>query len=238
VLRAIATAFRLSIIPDKDLGDVKVTIHLENIPVLEGLDKLCKSHGLELIADGSVYRVRKPRESAFSVIEVRGKRMTLDVQNKPVKDFLREFGERTKINVVAGQDLRGLVTGHLKDVEPVDGFKAIMAANNYEVRLKNGVYLVENGDSSARGSSLMPGPRNRGQSYSGSGSSDVDVHEGKVTLSLSNASLGDALREIAEQAGLNYTIIGDVSGNVNAHLKGVAVNDALAALLQGSSSGR
>ena len=61
VLRAIATAFKLSIIPDKDLGDVKVTIHLENIPVLEGLEKLCKSHGLELIADGNVYRIRKAR---------------------------------------------------------------------------------------------------------------------------------------------------------------------------------
>lgn len=234
VLRAIATAFKLSIIPDKDLGDVKVTIHLENIPVLEGLDKLCRSHGLDLIADGSVYRVRKARENSFSVIEVRNKRMTLDVQNKPVKDFLREFGEKTKINIVAGQDLRGMVTGHLKDVGPIDGFKAIMAANNYEVRLKNGVYLVENGDSSAPDPSGMQRRRRGASTFSGSGSTDVDIHEGRVTLSLSNSSLGDALREIAEQAGLNYTIIGDVSGNVNAHLTGVTVDEALSALLQGT----
>lgn len=236
VLRAIATAFKLSLIPDKDLGDVKVTIHLEDIPVLEGLDKLCRSHGLELVADGSVYRVRKTRENAFSVIEVRGKRMTLDVQNKPVKDFLREFGEKTKINIVPGQDLKGLVTGHLKDVEPIDGFKAVMAANNYEVRLKNGVYLVENGDAAGGDPATGGVPRRRrsGPSFSGSGSSDVDVHDGRVTLTLNNASLGDALREIAEQAGLNYTIIGDVSGNVNAHLKGVTVDEALSALLQGT----
>lgn len=236
VLRAIATAFKLSIIPDKDLGDVKVTIHLENIPVLEGLDKLCKSHGLDLVADGSVYRVRKARENAFSIIEVRGKRLTLDVQNKPVKDFLREFGEKTKINIVAGQDLKGLVTGNLKDVAPIDGFKAIMAANAYEVRQKAGVYLVENGDAAGPGEpSGVPGRRRRtGSQFTGSGTSDVDVHDGRVTLSLSNASLGDALREIAEQAGLNYTIIGDVSGNVNAHLKGVTVDEALSALLQGT----
>ncbi|HLP41866.1 MAG TPA: hypothetical protein VK465_10195, partial [Fibrobacteria bacterium] len=236
VLRAIATAFKLSIIPDKDLGDVKVTIHLENIPVLEGLDKLCKSHGLELVADGSVYRVRKARENSFSVIEVRNKRLTLDVQNKPVRDFIREFGEKTKINIMAGGDLRGNLTGNLKDVTPIDGFKAIMAANGYEVRLKNGVYLVENAAEASPGEpGGMPRPRrSRSSNYAGSGSAEVDILEGKVTLSLNNASLGDAIREIAEQAGLNYTIIGDVSGNVNAHLKGVTVDEAMSALLQGT----
>lgn len=237
VLRAIATAFKLSIIPDKDLGDVKVTIHLENIPVLEGLDKLCKSHGLELTADGNVYRVRKTKENSFSVLEVRNKRMNLDVQNRPVKDFLREFVEKTKINIVPGQGLKGTVTGHLKDVEPIDGFKALMAANDYDVRLKNGVYLVENGDSAGGPESqgFRRGRRNMGFSAgSGGGNTDVDVHDGKVTLSLNNASLGDAIREIAEQAGLNYTIIGDVSGNVNAQLKGVNVDEALSALLQGT----
>ncbi len=235
VIRAIATAFKLSIIPDKDLGDVKVTIHLENIPVLEGLDKLCKSHGLELSADGNVYHIRKTKENAFSILEVRNKRMNLDVQNRPVKDFLREFVEKTKINIVPGQNLRGLVTGHLKDVEPIDGFKALMAANDYDVRLKNGVYLVENGDSSGQESQGFH--RNRhGSGFQGQsgGASDVDVHDGKVTLSLNNASLGDAIREIAEQAGHNYTIIGDVSGNVNAQLKGVTVEEALSALLQGT----
>ncbi|MDB5049715.1 MAG: type and secretion system protein, partial [Fibrobacteres bacterium] len=237
VLRAIATAFKLSIIPDKDLGDVKVTIHLENIPVLEGLEKLCKSHGLELLADGNVYRVRKTRENAFSIIEVRNKRMNLDVQNRPVKDFLREFVEKTKINIVPGQGLRGTVTGHLKEVEPIDGFKALMAANDYDVRLKNGVYLVENGDSVGQESQgFRRGRRNTGFQGpgAGGGNSDVDVHDGLVTLSLNNASLGDAIREIAEQAGHNYTIIGDVSGNVNAQLKGVTVDEALSALLQGT----
>jgi type IV pilus assembly protein PilQ len=235
VLRAIATAFKLSIIPDKDLGDVKVTIHLENIPVLEGLDKLCKSHGLEMIADGNVYRIRKTRENAFSIIEVRNKRMNLDVQNRPVKDFLREFVEKTKINIVPGQNLRGTVTGHLKDVQPIDGFKALMAANDYDVRLKNGVYLVENGDSTGQeAQGPRRGRRNAGFPGQGGGATDVDVLDGKVTLSLNNASLGDAIREIAEQAGHNYTIIGDVSGNVNAQLKGVTVDEALSSLLQGT----
>ena len=110
-----------------------------------------------------------------------------------------------------------------------------MAANNYEVRLKNGVYLVENGDSSnPNAPSFSRGRRNMAGINPGQGNSDVDVHDGHVTLSLSNASLGDAIREIAEQAGMNFTIIGDVSGNVNAQLKGVTVDEALSALLQGT----
>ncbi len=235
VLRAIATAFKLSVIPEKDLGDLKITIHLENIPVLEGLEKLCKSHGLELNIDGNVYRVRKTKEMAFSLIEIRNKRMNLDVQNRPVKDFLREFVEKSKINIVPGQDLRGLVTGHLKDVEPIDGFKALMEANNYQVRLKAGVYLVDNRDSTGNENPGFGRPR-RSPMFSnpGQGNSDIDVHNGLVTLTLNNASLGDVLKEMAEQAGLNYTIIGDVSGNVNAQLKGLKIDDAFAALLQGT----
>ncbi len=234
VLRAIATAFKLSLIPDKDIGDVKVTIHLENLPVIEGVEKLCRSHGLEMLVDGNVYRIRKTRETSFSMLEIHEKLMNLDVQNRPAKDFLREFVEKTRINIVPGQDLVGHVTGHLKDVEPLDGFKALMEANNFVVRLKNGVYLVENGDPTDQNGAVRHPRSNQGFTRQGSGRADIDVHDGKVTLNLNNASLTDAISQIAEQAAMNFTLIGDISGNVTAQFKGVGLDDALSALLLGT----
>lgn len=234
VLRAIATGFRLNLIPDKDIGDVKITIHLENIPVMEGLRQLCRSHGLELSEEANVLRVRRTREAAYSFIELRDARLNLDIRNKPVREFLREFGDKTRINVVPATGLQGQVNGQLKSVEPLDGLKALMTANGYNVRLKNGVYLVEPVDSTERRSGNPMGFRNPGGFSRGGGGGDIDVQDGKVTLSLSNASLGDAIREIAESAGLNYALIGEVSGNVTAHLRAVPVEKALSVLLQGT----
>ncbi len=235
VLRAIATSYQLSIIPEKDIGDVKVTIHLERIPVLDGLKRLCNSHGLELIAEGSVYRVKKTTESTLSVMEMQSKKMNIDVQNKPIKDFIRDFVEKTKINIVPGSDLSGAVSGHLKDVIPLNGFKALMDANGYDVRLKNGVYVVEkeNNTSTGQPGGFARNPR-RGGFGQGSGSTEIDVQDGRVTLSLNNSALGDAVREIAEQADMNYAFIGEVNGNVTAQLKNVSVEDALSLLLQGT----
>jgi hypothetical protein len=64
-LRAIGTAYSLSIIPDPTLADIKVTIHLEKIPVLEGLERLCRSHGLDILQEGQVYRVQRTKEAVL-----------------------------------------------------------------------------------------------------------------------------------------------------------------------------
>jgi type IV pilus assembly protein PilQ len=233
VLRAIATGFRLNLIPDKDIGEIKITIHLENIPVMEGLKQICRTHGLDLIEEGSLLRVRRTQEAVYSFMDVRNGKMNLDVRHKPIRDFLREFGDRTKVNVVPAQNLQGKVNGQLQLVDPLDGLKALMAANGFDVRLKNGVYLVETQDSSSQTRGGLPG-FNRGARLQGNGGGDIDVQNGQVTLTLTNASLNDALREIAEEAGLNYAMIGEVQGSVTAHLRNVPVEKAMTTLLQGT----
>jgi len=236
VLRAIATGFRLNLIPDKDVGDVKVTIHLENIPVMEGLRQLCKSHGLELVEEGSVIKIRRAKEATYSFLDLRDGKLSLDIRNKPIREFIREFSDKTRINVVAAQDLQGQINGQLQAVQPLDGLKALMAANGFDIHLKNGVYLVEVADENdgvpGGASSAYRPPRGNPRFSTGGG--DIDVHEDRVNLSLVNSSLGDAIRQIAEGAGLNYALIGEVSGNVTAHLRDVSVDDALKLLLQGT----
>ena len=45
--------------------------------------------------------------------------------------------------VIAGADLEGRVTGHLQNVLPISGLKALMEANGFRVRTRNGIYLIE-----------------------------------------------------------------------------------------------
>ncbi len=234
VLRAIATAYGLSLIPDPAIGDVKVTIHLEKIPVLEGLERLCRSHGLEIVSEGRVYKVQRAKEAVHSSIEMRDGKMFLDLRNKPVRDFLREFGEKAGINVVPDQGLEGTVSGSLRSVTPLDGLKALMEANGFSLRQKSGVYLVEaQGGADESGGAAFPRATRRTQRMP-SNSGEIDVRGDKVTLRLQNASLGDAIREIAELADLNYAIIGELTGTVNANLRDVSVDEALGNLLMGT----
>ncbi len=232
VLRSIGTAYGLSIVPDSDLGDVKVTIHLEKIPVLEGLDQICSSHGLDFVRTGDVFHVQRHKEIVQSVLQMHAGKMSVDVKNAPVREFLREFGEKTGINVVPGQGLDGTVSGQLRDVRPLDGLKALMAANNFSVHIRSGVYLVEAEEGAEPANPAFPGRRRFLPGAGGNG--DVDVHDGKVTLTCHNSALADVVREIAEQAGLNYSVISDLSGTVNAQMRDVPVEEALAHILTGT----
>ncbi len=232
VLRAIAMAYKLSIIPDPEIGELRVTLHLENVPVLEGLEKLVRSHGLELIEDGNVYRITKASEHTMSKMQMQSKRLSLDVKNKPVLEFLRDFSEKTGVNVLPGQNLQGTVTGKLQEVLPMDGLKALMEANKFEVRLKKGVYIVEAKDDSSPERHVPP-RGGRGMGY-GSGNMEIDVQDRRVTLNLSNSPLAEVIREIAQQAGVNYVFIGEIVGNANAQIQNATVDDALVSLLQGT----
>ena len=233
VLRSIATAYRLSIIPEKEIEEVKITIHLEKIPVMEGLEKLCRAHGLELIREGNVLRVRKFQEAEQSLVQLRGGKLFLDVKNKPIREFLRDFGEKTGFNIVPDQGLRGTVTGQLRGVTPLDGLKALMSANKFELRLRSGVYLVGNENPSENPNNMGMGRRAPG-GMNASGSGEVDVHDGKVTLNAKNSPLADLIREIAEQSATNFSVIGEVNGTVNAQMKDVSVDDALNNILSGT----
>jgi type IV pilus assembly protein PilQ len=233
VLRAIGTAYSLSIIPDPTLADIKVTIHLEKIPVLEGLERLCRSHGLDILQEGQVYRVQRTKEAVLSSMEFRNGKMFLDLKNKPVRDFLREFGEKAGINIVPDQTLEGTISGSLRNVSPVDGLKALIDANGFTLRQKSGVYVVEAQGTATESGSAFPRSQRRTQRMSAN-SGEIDLREGRITLSLRDAPLGDAIREIAELAGLNYAVIGEITGVVNANFRDVSVDEALANLLMGT----
>ncbi len=228
LFRMISKAYKINIVPEADLQNVNINIHLENISVIEGLQVICRSKGLELIELNGVYYVREADEKAITEISRYSKRMDIKVENESVKDFIKEFAITTGLSIAPGQNLEGKVTGYFKDVLPINGFKAIMSANSFRVRLKSGIYIVEK---EGAGESI---PTRRGRTTS-SGDMDIDVLDGKVTASLSSAVLGDAIRDIAQQADMNMVIYGSILGNVDAEIKDVDIDKTLSVLLQGTN---
>ncbi len=232
LFRLISKTYKINIVPAAELSEMQVTINLENITVREGLRHICNINGLEMNEVGDVIYIQKASEKTRHEIDLHSKRIDINVENQPVKEFIKAFAEKTKISIVPGQNLEGKVTGHLKNVLPIDGFKALMAANQLNVRHKSGILLVEGKDESS--DTHRPRIRRRGGSPGQSGPVDLDVNDGKVTASLRGANLQDVLRSITDQAELNLVVYGEINQSIDAELKDVPINTALSVFLQGT----
>ncbi len=231
VFRLISKSYKMNIVPEADLGDLRITIHLEDIPVKDGLKVICQANGLEMNEVGDVIYIKKASEKAMAEMNLYSKRIDISVENKPVKEFVKEFTDKTGISIVPDQDLDGKVTGYVKNELPMAGFKAIMAANNYRLRQKGGIYLVENdGDSQGPPNRL----RRRMRGGEGSGVLDLDVVDGMVSASLQDANLKDVVRELTQLADINMVAYGEINGMVDAEFKNISFLEALKIILQGT----
>jgi len=226
VFRTISAAYGISIIADKDVTG-KVTVHLKDVPVMDGLEGICTANGLEVIHEGRLYRIRKASEKTINILKMNLQRIDLDVQNRDVKEFIKEFSDKTGLRILAGSDLTGTVTGSWKNVVPLDGFKALMDAHGYQIRQKNGFLIVSGSDNK---NNAMRNPMQRPSN----GVMDIEVKDGKVTVNLEGADLQEVLRNIAEQAKLNIVFYGDSKEVVNATIANATFDEVFSTILKGS----
>ncbi|MBD3239526.1 MAG: hypothetical protein GF331_03000, partial [Chitinivibrionales bacterium] len=92
-IRMVSKAYDLNIILDSDV-EGKITLHLSDVPIMEGLRSLAESQGLEVVKEGSVYRIRnKVDKEHTSIRYLRGK-LTVDVQNVDVHEFLKVLSSK------------------------------------------------------------------------------------------------------------------------------------------------
>lgn len=233
VIRMISRGYGLNIILDNDVVG-KVTLHLTDVPIIEGLNTLAGSNGWELMKEGSVYRIRKPvAEEKSSIQYTRGK-LTVDVQNVAVLDFIKELSSKTAVSIVPDSKIDGKVSGKLYHVPLEDGLKAILEGNGFRVTKRRNIYQV----SSEEEGSDVPNQRARRLFRSRRSSSGksffVECADGFLTVEVINANLEDVINEIAEQSEAEIIIYGNLSGMVNAKLNQIPLTEGLALLLGGT----
>jgi len=225
IFRTVSSAYGISIITDKDVSG-KATVHLKDVPVREGLESLCSAHGLEVFREGRIMRIRKASEKTINILKMNMQRIDLDVQNRDVKEFIKEFSDKTGLKILAGSDLTGTVTGSWKNVVPLDGFKALMEVHGYRIKQKNGFYLVTGAG--------KEGPNQNPMAKKSGGVMDIEVKDGRVSINLEGADLQEVIRNIAEQAKLNIVFYGDAKESVNATISNVTFDEVFSTILKGS----
>ena len=224
VARTLSQAYGISILTD-DAGDMRVTFHLEDVGLFEGLTALCAANGLAVVQEGHVYHIRRSRVLENGYIALENSGVVVSVKNMNVREFVREFGLNTGVNVLADYDVDGVVSGNLRGMVPEMAFRVLMESNGFKVRGERGCLRVTRA-------------RNVEKALNGSpDGTEVSVERAGdlYSVDLQSASLKAVLKAIAEEAELNLAIYGDLNESVQMSFKDVSLPELLASLFRGSA---
>jgi|GEM_PF-579996 len=224
VLRAIAKAYGLNIFPYPEVKG-KVTVSLNRMPVLDALRNIVEPLGYELAWDGQAYQVRPPQPRIQGTIEMARNTITMTVKNQDIHQFADEYGRRTGLNILVDHDAKGQVSGTLRNVDPIDGLKAILMASGFDLRAQGEAWIVSSTENPPQGPMGF---------QARSGRVDISVRKGLVTANLKQASLSDVIQQLSDQGGYNTITWGQLGGTVDASLKDVPLRQALELVLQGT----
>ena len=237
VARSVSLAYGVPVLVDAG-ADARVTFHLDGVGLLEGLTSLCSTLGLELIRDGTVFHIRRRLEHGENFFRVTDSLVSLDVRERDVREFIRDFSANTGLNVVASPDVAGPVSGHLESVPPETALRVLLESHGYRVRRDADCFRVEllrNSPAGAAGGSGPNGAGANGASPAGANSvPDIVQDDSLYTVELNGTPLDVFLKELARVSNLNLVLYGDVRENLQMRFEREPLAGMLQSVFRGS----
>lgn len=234
VIRMISKGYNLNILLDQGITG-KVTLHLSDVPIMEGLRSIAESNSLEVLKDGSVYKIQKATEEQKSSIRYYDNKLTLDVQNVNVRDFLKELSTKTAISIVPDAKVDGKISGKLFEIPFDDGIRALLEGNGYRVVKRKNIYQVSPSETAENNNfGNMRNNNPMGGMPGGKSNFSVEYENGKVSIDVTNGDLEDIVKSIAEQSDIEIITYGSIKSEINAKLNKEPLTEALALLLGGT----
>lgn len=237
VARSVSLAYGVPVLVDGGIED-KVTFHLDGVGLLEGLSTLCSTLGLEVFRDGSVLRIRRQVDHGENYFRITDSLVTLAVERRDVRDFIRDFSANTGLNVLAAPDVSGEISGRLSAVPAVTALRTILEIHGFRVRRDADCYRVER---SRNSSALADGAGGKG----GAGANgappadaktvpDIVVEDSLYSVELDGTPLDVFLKEFARVANLNLVLYGEMRETSQMRLERASLTALLNALFRGS----
>ena len=229
VARSVSLAYGVPVLVDAG-AEARVTFHLDGVGLLEGLTSLCSTLGLELIRDGTVFHIRKRLEHGENFFRVTDSLVSLDVRERDVREFIRDFAANTGLNVVASPDVAGPVSGRLESVPPAKALRVLLESHGYRVRRDADCYRVE------RPRNMPAGAGGSGTNGTASASSVPDIvqDDSLYSVELDGTPLDVFLKECARVANLNLVQYGEVHEALQMRFERVPLAHLLQSLFRGS----
>ncbi len=227
VARSVSLAYGVPVLVDAG-AEARVTFHLDGVGLLEGLTSLCSTLGLELIRDGTVFHIRKRLERGENFFRVADSLVSLDVRERDVREFIRDFSANTGLNVVASPDVAGLVSGHLESVPPAMALRVLLESHGFRVRRDADCFRVELPSNTPAGAA-------GGAGNNGAGSvPDIVQDDSLYTVELDGTPLDIFLKELSRVSNLNLVLYGDVCESLQMRFEREPLTNLLQSLFRGS----
>ena len=222
VVRSVSLAYDTPVLVDEGL-DFKVTFHLDGVGVLEALTELCSANGLELVQQESVFHVRRASVRGEHEFVRQDSLVSISVKDKDVNEFVREFALNSGLNILASPGLEGRISGELRLLPAETAFRSIMSSHGFRVWCENGILRVNsvNAGKPAR-EGAAPGDKIRLWK-------DGDLY----TAEIDDGELSQVLDLLAETAGLNLALYGDIRETVRLKLHEVSLESLIESLFKG-----
>lgn len=225
VIRLISKGYNLNIVLDRKVTG-KVTLNLNNVPVKDGLNVLVQAYGWELEQRGDVFHIGQATIKGSSDLRITRGVVNADLQDVEITDFLREFSDKSGVSIVPASKLTGRISAKLYQIPLKDALKTILEGNGYTVDYNRNVYTISTGGSnSPKGSSNRNGGRRR---------FNIELVNDELTIEVQNGDLDALIHEIANVSDIEIVVYGKLSGQVNARLNRIPLDEGLALILGGT----
>lgn len=224
-IRMISKGYDLNILLDKEVKG-QITIHLNDIPVAAGLQSIVETYGWELTEENGLFKIGMPAKSWSSEITVKAGNVTADISNQEVNTFINEISKKAQISIVPNQKLTGTVSAKLYRVPIRDAIETILTGSGFTVDYSNKIFTVGKGSGNSSSGHMNSGKRR--------GKFRIKMENKLLSLDVVNGNLDALIGEIADESQMQVVVYGKLSGQVNAKLNSIPLDEGLALILGGT----
>jgi type IV pilus assembly protein PilQ len=236
----------------------RITSFFSNETVLNVLLYLAKQYNLDFIFTGTIISVA-PYRDPMSNLPPKAKDLkinydstvqliTMDLQDDSLLNVAKKITRLSNINVIVQPDLFAKkITGYIQGLPVQNAIEKLALTNNFKVNKTNDdVYILESlkpGEELVSKQNFEPNlniaVKKVDKNANLPSSSMINVSQdsrGKKLISLNvvNAPVKDIIKNISEQAGINYFVYSDLAGNTTATVQNIEFDEVLKYILQGS----
>lgn len=224
VVRIIGKKYGLNLFID-DAIDVKVTLHLTNVSVKDALDFMVGEYGLSLQQTGNILKlslpeVPAPPPKAYQISLDEGL-LTVELEEEDLQTVVKQLSDSTGKTILADRNVSGKVSANIIDLPFDEAISLLFKTNGFNVVRNGNAYVVR------RAAIELSGEKSAANMW-------VQYRRGRLDVEATQAPLKALLNEISAQTGINFFMVGEPPGNVNANIKDMSLEACLDLILMES----
>jgi type IV pilus assembly protein PilQ len=254
-LKGLAATHDLNFNIDPSLTQ-RVNNYFSEEPVINILVFLAKQYNLDLTFVGSIITIAPYKDPLAGLppppkeIKVQfnsfSQLITLDLNDDTLLNVAKKITQVSGKNVMVLPELYyRKVTGYIQDLPVTGALEKLALTNDFKLNATNDNALIleplKQDEEIITRPNPIPNPnfsiRKVTKNGNTSGSATVEVNDDRyghktISMNVTNAPIKDVIRNISEQAGINYFVYSDLAGYITANVTNMPFERALGFILQ------